>query len=54
MQALHARPVQQAARGAIAAAKFLAPNMAQRVVDAAMQAHGAAGVSQVGRAAQLR
>ncbi|GFH21720.1 acyl-CoA_dh_1 domain-containing protein [Haematococcus lacustris] len=34
------------ARGAIAVAKFAAPNMALKVVDAAIQAHGGAGVSQ--------
>jgi len=34
------------ARGAIAVAKVAAPNAVQRIVDAAMQVHGGAGVSQ--------
>ena len=33
--------------GAIAAAKVSAPNAALRVIDAAVQVHGGAGVSQV-------
>lgn len=35
------------AKGAIAAAKVSAPNAALRVIDAAVQVHGGAGVSQV-------
>jgi acyl-CoA dehydrogenase len=35
----------KAARGEIAAIKVIAPNMALRVIDRAIQAHGAAGVS---------
>jgi acyl-CoA dehydrogenase len=35
----------KAARGGIAAIKVVAPNMALRVIDRAIQAHGAAGVS---------
>jgi acyl-CoA dehydrogenase len=37
----------RAARAAISAAKVAAPEMACRVVDRAMQLHGAAGLSQV-------
>ncbi len=37
----------QGAQGAVAMAKYSAPNMAQRVVDTAIQVHGGAGVSQV-------
>jgi len=36
----------QAARGPIAAAKVFAPEAALRVIDAAIQVHGGAGVSQ--------
>ena len=36
----------KAARGRIAMIKVVAPNMAQRVIDRAIQAHGAMGVSQ--------
>nr|AWK67838.1 ACD [Dunaliella tertiolecta] len=36
----------KAARGTIAAAKVVAPNAAQLIIDAAIQAHGGAGVSQ--------
>jgi hypothetical protein len=35
------------AKGQIAAAKVLAPNAALRVIDAAIQVHGGAGVCQV-------
>jgi len=36
----------KAARSAIAMIKVVAPNVALRVIDRAIQAHGAAGVSQ--------
>ena len=45
----HVREGFKGARGPIAVAKVAAPNAALRVIDAAVQVHGGAGVSQVRR-----